>query len=194
MIKTILNFIFLPLRVLLPNRVVEKIGLTSLKQERMRAVFKKCKGRVIDIGCQYNELIKEYKNGIGIDIYPWPGADLVINPEKLPFPQKSFDTATFVASLNHIPNRSDVIKEVNRILKDNGRIIITMLNPAIGWLCHKLAWYDEDQNIRKMKPNEKYGLSKKEILEILEKNSFKLSKHKKFVYGLNNLYVFKKTV
>lgn len=49
----------------------------------------------------------------------------------LPFNNGSFNTVSFVASLNHIPEREKIIKEVNRILTERGRVIITVLNPLI---------------------------------------------------------------
>jgi ubiquinone/menaquinone biosynthesis C-methylase UbiE len=187
------DFVFFPIRTLLPEKYVEKIGLTTLKKERINIVLNHCQGKVLDIGCGNNELIKEYKNGIGIDAYPWENADIICDTINLPFENQSFDTVTFVASLNHIPNRLEVLKEANRVLKNNGKFIITMINPTIGFLCHSFFWIDEDLKKRKkMKSGEKYGLSEKEILNLFDKSGVKLTSHIPFVYNLNHLYIARK--
>lgn len=190
----IYNFILFPIRVIFPDNFVESLGLTSLMQERNNIVLKYCRGHLLDIGCKYNILVKKYGNGIGIDVYPWDGVDIVYDSKKLPFDNKTFDTITFVAVLNHIPNRLEILREANRVLKDNGQILITMIDPLLSLIGHKLiwVWWDPDQKIKGIEKGEKWGLSKKEIKELLKKSGFKLIRHIKFIYGLNNLYIAQK--
>lgn len=45
--------------------------------------------------------------------------------QTLPFPDDSFDALLCIDSMNHFPNRSDVLKEWCRILKPGGRAIFT---------------------------------------------------------------------
>lgn len=70
-------------------------------------------------------------SGIGVDVYPWPGVNLVVeNSAQLPFDDRSFETATIIAASNHVSNRKDVLKEVYRILKPGGTITVTMRSPS----------------------------------------------------------------
>ncbi|MDD5773383.1 MAG: class I SAM-dependent methyltransferase [bacterium] len=191
--KKIYDLLFAPFRlVILPDNTCEKLGLTSLRQERIFNVLPNLKGKLLDIGCGDNYLVKMYGNGIGIDTYDWGGGATVIkNCDKLPFNDESFDTVTLLASLNHIPERKELIKEIHRVLKKDGKVVITMINPFIGLIGHKIWWYSEDKQ-RGMKRGETYGLWNKDIILIFEINKFKKELHQRFVYGLNNLFVFKK--
>jgi len=197
--KGILNSIALPLRFTLSHKAINRIGLKSLKDERIERVLYHCSGTVIDIGCgEGNELINRYKfsgfSGIGIDVYKWDGVDIVCDTTQLPFSDGSFQTVTMVAVLNHIVEREKVLKECHRVLKDGGIIIITMLNPFIGFIRHKLAWWDKDQHERGMQHGEIFGMTKNSITHILSSCGFCKIHRNRFLYGLNNIYIAHKKV
>lgn len=190
----IINFLCLPIRLVFSHETVNKLGLHSLRDERYDMVKKNIKGRLIDIGCGNNELVKSYEhNSIGIDVFDF-GGDALISEDTstLPFEDKSFQSASFVASLNHIINRKEVLIEVNRILKDGGRVYMTMLSPFWGKLRHRLAWWDPDQHKRGMKNGEEMDLSYNYIINLFDSTGFFLVKREKFILGLNNLYIFEK--
>jgi SAM-dependent methyltransferase len=149
---------------------------------------------LLDIGCGNNQLVKNYgRDSVGVDVYDFRGdAVIVQDTSKLPFADGSFDSVSFVASLNHIPNRREVLAEVHRLLKDNGRVVLTMISPFIGAVRHKLAWWDEDQSERGLKQGEQFGLSHKYIISLFESQGFCLVARKRIFCWLNNLYVFEK--
>ena len=189
----IINILYMPLRFILPHKTLNKLGMKSLKDERYKIVKEHCRGRLLDIGCGDNMLVKEYgNNSIGVDVYDFGGEALIVDDcSKLPFSDKSFDTVSLVASIQHIPNRQEVIKEAHRVLKDDGIIIITVLSPFIGFIRHKLTrWWDEDQIDRGMKKGELDGLTSSQLNGIMK--DFTLIKLKEFVYRLNSLYIYKK--
>jgi SAM-dependent methyltransferase len=199
MLQVLKDFLLFPVRAILNHEIVERLGLTSLREERMNMTLKHSRGKIIDIGCgEHNLLINKYRamggRGIGIDVYPWPGVDKVCDTTNLPFPNKNFDTVTLVGVINHIPIqiRKKVLKECYRILNDNSRIVITTLNPFIGLVRHKLAWWDKDQHQRGMKSGEEYGLHPQLVKNLLIEVGFRDIRRKKFVYGLNNLYLARK--
>ena len=195
MFSNIINIIFLPLRVFCSHELVNKLGLVSLRDERCDEVLKNCSGRLLDMGCGNNQLVNKYDNdGVGVDVYDF-GADAVIveDTSKLPFEDGSFDTISFVASLNHIPNRKEVLQEIRRVLSENGQVVLTMLSPFIGKVRHKLAWWDEDQSERGLKEGEKFGMSHEQIVSLLQSQGFKLIKRKRIICFLNNIYVFEKS-
>ncbi len=50
-----------------------------LMKWRIAAVLPFLSGRVLDVGCGTNELLRAYRGeGIGVDVYPWDGVDLVV--------------------------------------------------------------------------------------------------------------------
>jgi SAM-dependent methyltransferase len=195
-IKKIMNFVFLPLRVILKPEPVRKLGLTPIVDERHKIVLSHVNGKLLDIGCGENLLVKQYGDGIGVDVFPWEAIDVLVHTTHLPFPEKKFDTITFMASVNHIPEsiRNKVLDEAFRILKDDGQILITMITPKISYIGHNYlwGWRDPDIQDRGMKEGEEWGFSQKEMVNILEKSNLEINLHKKFVYGLNHLYIVKK--
>ncbi len=185
-----LEMLTFPFRLISNPAWLKSNGFTTLEDERIQYVLPFIKGRLLDIGCGENNLVKKWGNGIGIDIYPWLGVDIVCDTAHMPFINEYFDTVSFLASLNHIPNRSLVLKEAARVLKPNGRLIITMINEKVGWLCHKIIWWDKDQHERGMKNGERFGLNDKDLIGLLKKSGFELIVRKKIsFFGLNNIYV-----
>lgn len=165
----------------------DKLG-RFLLQWRIRVVLPHVKGRLLDIGCGTNKLVRSYiGDGIGVDVYQWEDVDLVVDDSsKLPFRDQEFDTVTIIAALNHIPNREEVLKEAYRVLRSEGQIIITMLPPLISTLWHVLRKpWDVDQSERGMKDHEVFGLTRKEIHFLLKNSCFRLSNEERFMLGLN---------
>ncbi len=199
MIRALWDFIGFPLRAfILDEKWQRRLGLTTLLEERVRAVRAELRGRALDIGCGSNLLMREWRaaggEGVGVDVHPFEGADRVVDTAALPFADGEFDTAVMMACLNHVPagKRAAVLKEAARTLKPGGRLLVTMIDPFIGWLCHKLTWWDYDQEERGMARDEAYGLSRRAVLEAAGAAGFAPGSEKTFVYGLNRLYVFVK--
>jgi len=194
--KHIANFIFLPFRIILKPEQVRRYGLTPIIDERHNIVLNHVRGKLLDIGCGGNLLVQKYGNGIGVDVYPWKGIDILVNTETLPFHDKVFDTITFMASLNHIPKpvRQKVLVEARRVLKDDGQILITMITPKISYVGHNYlwGWRDPDIKERGMKEGEEWGFTNKELEKILSQCKLKIQFSKKFVYGLNHFYIVRK--
>jgi SAM-dependent methyltransferase len=166
-----------------------------LEQIRIKQVMPYLKGYLLDIGCGMNNLVRVYGNGVGIDIYDWGMVDIVVKDiSKLPFKDKEFDTVTIIATLNYIPNRDSVLEECYRILRDDGRLIITMLPPGISRLWHWLRFpFNADKNICKMNKCEIYGIRKSDLEKLLKNHCFKLIIYKRFLL-VNCLFVFNKKI
>ena len=163
---------------------------------RIKAVLPHIRGRLLDIGCGTNALVKSYVGeGIGTDVYPWSNVDLIVkNSAELPFENETFDTVTIIAALNHIPNRGEVLTESHRVLRQNGRIIITMISPKVSRMWHFLCkLWDIDQKYRRMKQGEVFGLTLEEIHCLLSESKFDILFEKKYVLGRNCLTVAKKS-
>ena len=65
-----------------------------------------------------------------------------------------------------------------------------MISPLLGGVGHWLWWYGEDKKRGGMKEGERGGLRTDEIVELCRQAGFRIRLHKRFVYGMNHLYVF----
>ena len=164
----------------------------ALAKRRVRAVLPYVQGRLLDVGCGFNNLVRAYTNGVGVDVHPWPGADVIVtDTAALQWEAQSFDTVAIIAALNHIPNRAAVLNECRRVLRPGGRIIITMLTPRTSRIWHWLrAPWDADQRQRGMRPGEVYGFTCAQLLELFGQAGFRLLSQQSFMLGLNRVYVF----
>jgi ubiquinone/menaquinone biosynthesis C-methylase UbiE len=191
-----------PLRMaLLPDHTCEQLHLTSLRAERFAAVLSELRGRALDVGAGDNALLKLYRAhargpgevsaaaaSVGVDVIDW-GADCVIVPNcrALPFADASFDTVSFVACLNHIPERRAALAEAWRILKPGGRVVVTMISRFLGVVGHAIWWYSEDKR-REVAVGEEMGLDSDEVVALLTSSSFKNVTTRRFLYKLNSLH------
>lgn len=190
-----LNAALLPLKLVLPQPVVRRLpGLTTNEDVRIARVLAEVRGRLLDVGCKSNRLARDYRRAggqaVGVDVYPWPGADLIVDDSAaLPLPTASFDTVSFVASLNHIPRREATLREAHRLLRPGGRLVLTYLRPVASRLWHLYAWWDEDQRTRGMKPGEVWGFDDRELAAILDRAGFVAVERRAFSWRLNRLVV-----
>lgn len=176
-----------------------------LADQRIKAVLPHVRGRLLDIGCGENHLVRAYANlsrrsgeaakadGVGVDVHPWPGADLVVPDSAcLAWESQSFDTIAIIAALNHMPNRRAVLKECRRVLRPDGHVVVTMITPKTSRVWHWLrSRSDADQVERGMKPGEVYGFTPAEMVQLFESSGFALVSQTRFMLGFNRVYVFR---
>ena len=186
-----INAVTLPVRLVGSHHLMGRLGLRSMRDERVRTALRFCRGRLLDVGCgEGNALVRAYSGpGVGVDVFLWPGIDLQCDTAKMPFADGSFETVAMLASLNHIPNRREVLAECRRVLTPEGRLLVTMIGPHLGRLRHALAWWDKDQKDRKAAEGELKGMSDSALRRVLTESGFVVKERVRFVCGLNNLYV-----
>jgi SAM-dependent methyltransferase len=191
-LQTAWDFVGAPFRlVLFDQKWLPRFHWTTLEDERIGAVLPHIQGRLLDVGAGTNELVRRYGNGIGVDVVEWGhGAQVVEDTSKLPFEDASFETVSFVACLNHIPYRQAALREARRLLKPGGRLVVTMIDPILGGVGHVIWWYGEHEHRGGMKEGEVGGMWNREIVRLCEAEGFRLVRHERFVYLMNNLFVF----
>lgn len=195
--KTILSRIMLPILSLISREKAIDLGLIPIDDERVIMALKYAKGKALDVGCGANNFIRSYGNGVGVDIFPWEGCDLVVkDPAKLPFKKGAFDTVSFLACINHIPNRQAAFIEAYRVMKDDGRLLVTMITPRWGKFIHWIRFRnDPDHQDRHIDhSHELLGMSSRQIKGLLKDAGFRLMKKQRFVFGINSIYVATKAI
>lgn len=112
----------------------------------------------------------------------------------LPFENDSFDTVSFVACLIHIPNREEALREAWRVLKPNGLLLATMISPLISQFWHRLIGKDDpDQHERgQLELGEVWGITSQDMARLISTAGFQMVNRKRFIFGLNNLYMARK--
>jgi SAM-dependent methyltransferase len=166
-----------------------KQRMDLLEEWRAAKVLPLINGRLLDVGCGFNNLVRAYGSGVGVDIFPWEGVDVLIgDPASLPFPDRSFDTVTIGAALNHIPNRAAALIEIRRVLRPSGRLIVTMIGPKTGRLAHALFVRDE-RTRGGMRPGEQDGMTRQAVRALLRSRGFTVVGEVPFQLGLNRVFV-----
>jgi len=203
--QTIYDLALAPVRMLLPDEIAERLGLSSLRTERMAVVLQNLNGRCLDVGAHDNELLRTYgemsgelgideataSSSVGVDVVDW-GADTQLIPDSahLPFDDDAFDCVAFIACINHIPERSDAIIEARRVMHNDGRLLITMISRFVGAISHRLRWWGEHSH-RNVHEDELMGMNEAEIMALAKGGGFELERTVSFYYGMNKLHIFK---
>ncbi len=136
-------------------------------------------GRILDVGCgtkpyesffNYTEYIGlEFDTGIDSEK---KSADYYYDGKTFPFQSESFDSVVCNQVMEHIFEPEDFLKEILRVLKPKGRLILTV--PFV-WDEHELP-YDFARY-------SSFGLK-----HLLEKNGFEIITHKKSVNDISVIF------
>ena len=164
----------------------EKANIQATFSKRLKTIDKFSeKGRLLDIGCAFGfflELAKEDGwDAKGLEIsnhaYKYAKGKLklhVINQtlEKAGFKSNSFDVVVLFDVIEHLQDPKSSLKEVRRILKPNGLLVIT--TPDIGSITAKVLWknWEEVKRVRE----HIYFFSKDTLKKLLKSLNFKILK------------------
>lgn len=156
---------------------------------------------LLDIGCNNGELFTQlgdnFLYGVGID--PILNQDVIRAKYELlkdTFPSKRAETKiyhciTMLAVLEHIPPavQADTINTCYKLLHKEGVMILTVPNKKVDRILMLLKMF---RLVKGMQLEEHFGFDTSAIPKLFTNAGFELVMHKKFQFGLNNLYVFKK--
>lgn len=169
------------------NQLIE-VFVSLFRESRVRLLLSlKREGRILDVGCGRGLELKLMSQK-GFESYgverPW--RQLLIRPSKkvkitfqeltrCRFPTGFFDLVSFWHSLEHLNDPSGALKEVKRILKNDGFLVIQV--PNFGSLQARLfsgKWFHLDV------PRHLYHFSSQTLKALLGKNGFKIKKISRF--------------
>lgn len=166
----------------IPKSSQDFIG-TCLSQWRNNTVAKEIRPPFLDIACGDNILAKKIGGGFGIDVVNYGSTDVLVKDfNELPFRACSFNSVSIVASLNYFEEPQKVLSEIARVLKPEGAVILTLINPFIGRSWHLLreSWA-------------KYpGFSYRQLKMLSQGTGLTLARRSRFMLGMNKLYIFTK--
>lgn len=175
-----------------------------LRQLRINAVKKHITQNsvVCDIGCGRNaDFLKSISNkitkGIGIDKRinsTNKGKIQLINSDlttSLPVDSSTIDHATIIAVIEHVDHPQEILKEIYRILKPGGKIILTTPSPASKIILEILA-FKLHLISKELIEEHKYYFNMQELQKSFEEIGFKSIKIKHFEFNYNILAIAEK--
>ena len=130
---------------------------------------------VLDIGCgkpcawmEDGSFLKFLGFGIGLDVKDYRDFKYVRGSvTNIPFDEKTFDVITALEVLEHTDNIDQALLEIDRVLKDDGTVIISTPKNNILW---RIVWPVWERVVEKMwKNTHKQVLNKRQWLEIFGK-------------------------
>lgn len=109
---------------------------TNSIERDLRAALAGFRGRLLDVGCgnsPFRHLLDpamtQYQ-GVDVEVaraFGYQNPDTVYyDGHVLPFPDASFDAVLCTEVLEHIPDPTETIREIHRVLKPGGRLILTL--------------------------------------------------------------------
>ena len=161
----------------------KKLSLaTSILKEKD---FKKC----LDIGCASGYMVSEIARNFpdskyfGVDSFDkviefgkkkYPHIKFkVANAEKLPFKDEEFDLLICYETIEHITKPITALREMKRVLKKNGKLILTMDS---GSLLFRIVWYVWENTKGKVwKGAHLHPFHHQELEELIKKAGFKIN-------------------
>jgi SAM-dependent methyltransferase len=149
------------------------------------------KGKILDVGCgqkPYQELFQSTEY-IGLEIDGEQSnskkkADYYYDGQKFPFQDNIFDSVLINQVFEHIFNPAEFLEEVNRVLKKEGTLLMTV----------PFVWDEHEQ------PFDYARYSSFGLAHLLKLHGFEILEHRKsmddvrVIFQLISGYIFKKTV
>lgn len=164
--------------------------------------------KVLDLGCGngrfYKDFVSKGANYFGVDPsvemikicknnYP-QGDFRVAYGNELPFKEEYFDKIFSIAVLHHIPSifsRKEFLKEIKRVLKKNGLIVLTVWDlkeKAEGKEDVMIPWYGSEGTYF-------HCFNLKELIQLVKDSGFEVIKSGEILVGkkpYSNLYIIGK--
>lgn len=136
-------------------------------EKNLQVYASKLNGELLDIGCgtkPYQKFFPHIKKYVGLDLPNTPTQsskiDVYGDALNLPFPNETFDSVLSTQTLEHVKDPQKMIFEIARILKKDGRVLLTA---PLAWKIH-----NEPNDYFRFTPFGLQELFEKAGLEVLE--------------------------
>lgn len=145
----------------------------SALNKELKKIAPSIHGNLLDFGCgskPYSELFVNVSEYIGVDLqndahdHTNEDVDVFYDGKKIPFENESFQNVFSSEVFEHVPNISDSISEIYRVLKPNGKLLLTT---PFSFPEHEM-------------PFDFRRLSHNGIIQLLEENGFKIEYIKRY--------------
>lgn len=151
--------------------------------------------KILDLGCGLGEFARLARNQKNCDVIcvdgepkyvdhvkklGFPAYRVNLEKEMLPFKDGFLDGVVALEVLEHIKNTDGILREVNRVLKPKGYLVLSTPNPA--WIGHRMSClfgyppHEEGYHLR--------FFTKKKLERCLEENGFEIIKWNSFTGSL----------
>ncbi|GAP95701.1 class I SAM-dependent methyltransferase [Leptolyngbya sp. NIES-2104] len=152
---------------------------------------------VLDVGCGRSAAFlraiePQIQSGYGVD---FKVAEFQTNKlkaiqvhlgEKLPFADASFEVVTMLAVLEHIEHEQAILKEIYRVLKPSGKLVLTVpsvwAQPVLEFLSYRLRIVDEAE----IRDHKRYYDRQKLRQALIQVAGFERFRHQYFQMWMNN--------
>jgi len=175
--------------------------LRRARAARARRVVEKYPGCVmLDIGCGHEaRLLRDVEpyisRGFGLD-----RKASALNSDKLtiiradlgtrlPFDNESLDVISMLAVLEHVDDPVAVLKEIRRILRPEGALVITVPSPAAKPVLEILAFRLRLVSAAEIAEHKNY-FAKRDLERLSAQADLRMLQHRYFQCGFNNFAVF----
>ena len=169
----------------------------ALAERRIEAVLPHVRGRLLDLGCGRQQArCASYADGVGVDVHPWRGADFIV-PDSASLAVGSAIRSTpitiIAAPQSHPEPGCGAARVPPPFARRTGTIVVTMLTPRTSRVWHWLrAPWDADQRERGMRPRRGLRLlASPRSSTLFAACGFTLASQRRFMFGLNRVYVFR---
>lgn len=159
--------------------------------------------RLLDVGCGWEaRLLRELEPyvtaGWGIDFKaPAIATDKLHTisarlDDRLPFENESFDVVTMLAVLEHLDKPLAILREIARLLRPDGRLLLTVpsryAKPVLEFLAFRLRIVNPDE-IR----DHKTYFNRDDLFRLVDQcEGLAVERHRYFQCGMNNYLVCRK--
>ena len=95
----------------------------EMRRRELKSVEPYLVGRGADVGCGRS---KVRSMAVGIDLFPYPGVEVIADAHALPLLDSSLDYVASIHSLEHCKEPKRVLREWLRVLVDGGRVCLVL--------------------------------------------------------------------
>ncbi len=184
------------------DQATEGILSPWLRNQRFKAVLPYLKGHILDYGCGSGGLAQhirpEFYFGVDVDRESIQKGH-AINPKHsfvtdLSEVGHKFDTIAALAVIEHVTDPTAFLNNLKQYLakNDNAQIVITTPHPAVDWV-HDIG---AAVGLFSKHANDEHEdlLGEEKLRQVGEKCDLALVKYQRFLFGANQLAVYKRSL